>query len=79
MSVRKKLREVTMQAQEARRKAGPMFRQAADVSSELPGRPLQPDEMPDIYRRWTAIAEGHEAEAKRLRAILNTPMSAAAE
>lgn len=80
LTVREKIRHCTILAHEARIKAGPMLvNTTLRGSSRISGKHLTSEEMPDTWRRWTAIAEGHEAEAKRLREILRTPMSVAAE
>lgn len=82
MSVREKIRELTILAHEARLKAGPMFRNTSAKGAAITkasGKHLTPEEMPDTYRRWIAIAEGHEAEVGRLRRILREPKTMAAE
>lgn len=81
MSVRDKIRELTILAHQARTKAGPMFRNTTPAGSlaKVSGKHIEPHEMPDTYRRWTAIAEEHEAEIGRLRKVLSTPYRQAAE
>lgn len=79
LTIREKIRHCTILAHEARLKAGPMYRSTTPRGSQkFSGQHLTPEDMPDTWRRWTAIAEGHEDEAKRLRGILRAPMSAAA-
>lgn len=78
LSVREKIRHRTILAHEARCKAGPMFRSERGASMGRPvGTHTTADQMPETWRRWTAIAEGHEAEAKRLREHLRQPVMAA--
>ncbi len=80
MSVRDKIRELTILAHEARTKAGPMFRNTTPKgSAKVSGVHLSADQMPDTYRRWTAEAERLEAEIGRLRKIVATPYAQAAE
>ena len=80
MSVRDKIRELTILAHEARSKAGPMFRNTTPAGSrKITGVHLSADQMPDTYRRWTAEAERLEAEVGRLRKVVSTPYREAAE
>lgn len=66
-----KIRHHQILANQARRKAGPMWKN---------GRPAAPDELPDIWHSWTRQAENHEAEASRLRKHLRpSSMGLAAE
>lgn len=79
LSLREKIRHQLIQASEARRKAGPMFKNTSGVGKmrHARGIHLRPEEMPDTWRRWTGIAEQHEAEAQRLRGYLHAkPMAA---
>lgn len=78
LSVRDKIRELTIQAHEARTKAGPMFRNTS-AGGRIAGKHLTADEMPDTWRRWNAEAERLEAEIKRLREITRRPFAQAAE
>lgn len=80
LSLREKIRHRTILAHEARRKAGPMWKTPAGsgLKRPTPGH-IHPDAMPDTYRRWSAIAEAHEAEAKRLRTFLGRDERLAAE
>lgn len=72
MSLRDKIREHQILAQQAYRKAGPMFRNTSAGAglSKASGIHLTVDEMPETYRHWVAQAEQHTAEATRLRAYL---------
>jgi hypothetical protein len=80
MSLRDKIREHTILAHEARLKAGPMFRNSAGATPDKPkGQHLAAEEMPDVWHRWTAEAERHEAEAARLRKFLHGKQPLAAE
>lgn len=78
LSVRDKIRELRIQAHEARTKAGPMFRNTSR-GSKIGGKHLTPEEMPDTWRRWNTEAERLEGEVKRLREIVRTPYQQAAE
>lgn len=77
LSVREKIRHRLILAHEARTKAGPMFRTQRAMMGRPTGEHLTPEQMPDTWRRWTQIAEGHEAEVARLREHLRAPASAA--
>jgi hypothetical protein len=82
MTVREKIRELMILAHEARTKAGPMYRNTTARGapiSKASGAHLNPEDMSESYRRWTAVAEGHEAELSRLRKVVRSPMSEAAE
>lgn len=78
LTVREKIRHRTILAHEARLKAGPMYRNTTNMTKPRDGS-LSAEEMPGTWRHWSQIAEGHEAEAKRLREVLRRPMQAAAE
>jgi len=79
LSVREKIRHRTILAHEARSKAGPMYRNTTGGMSKPTDGRLTPEEMPGTWRHWSQIAEGHEAEAQRLREVLRRPAYAAAE
>jgi hypothetical protein len=81
MSVRDKIRELTILAHEQRTKAGPMFRNTTAPGSlaKVSGKHLEPHELPLAYRVHTEEAERLEAEIGRLRKILRTPFQQAAE
>lgn len=81
MSVRDKIHEHTILAHKARLKAGPMFRNTTPAGSlaKVSGKHLEPHELSAEYHAFTAEAERHEAEAKRLRQHLRTPYAVAAE
>jgi hypothetical protein len=81
MSVREKIRELTILAHQARTKAGPMFRNTTPrgVTAKVSGKHLGPEDMSVAYRGHTAEAERIEAEIGRLRGILRTPYAQAAE
>ena len=70
LSLRDKIRHHRILANEARRKAGPMW---------LNGRPAGPEELPPRWHEWSARAENHEAEAQRLSRFLRHPQAQAAE
>lgn len=77
LSIREKIRHRQILAMEARRKAGPMFRNSPGEGIRSGGIHLKPEDMPDVWRKWTKIAEAHEAEASRLRHLIrNKPMAA---
>lgn len=78
MTVREKIRELSILAHEARSKAGPMFRNTTQ-GKRIAGVHLAAEEMPDTHRRWTAEAERLEGEIGRLRGVLRTPYAQAAE
>lgn len=77
MSVREKIRELTILAHEARGKAGPMFRNTSQ-GPRMSGVHLEPHELPAEHRVFTAEAERYEAEIARLREVLRTPYQASA-
>ena len=81
LTVREKIRHHQILAHEARRKAGPMFRNTTRGGpiTKTSGQHIPAEEMPDIWRRWNKIAENHEAEAKRLRGHLREPSRMAAQ
>lgn len=81
LTLREKIRHRTIQAHEARLKAGPMFRNtsAGPGITKASGAHLQPDEMPPVWRKWNELADSHEAEAKRLREFLRSSERMAAE
>lgn len=68
MSLTEKLHAHTCLALQARDKAGPMW-----VTSM--GGPVTPDQLPERWHVWTQRAKNHEAEAGRLRQILNDARS----
>lgn len=70
LSLRDKIRHHRILAHEARRKAGPMWRN---------GKPATAEDMPEIWRSWNARADNHEDEAHRLQATLKRAQSQAAE
>lgn len=80
LTIREKIRHQTILAHEARRKAGPMFRNTSSggALSRASGKHLTADEMPDVWRRWNSVAEDHEAEAGRLRAMIREKRDQAA-
>jgi hypothetical protein len=82
MSVREKIREHQILAQQAYRKAGPMFRNGSASGapmSKASGTHLTPEEMPASHAHWVAQAQNHLADAQRLRQYLNgVPAIAAA-
>lgn len=69
LSLPDKIRHRMILAQEARRTA----------SSKAHGWTRNINEAPPIYRQWMAVADGHEAEARRLRGYLMMPRGLAAE
>jgi hypothetical protein len=74
LGLREKIRHQQILAAEARRKAGPMWRNppgGASIQRPKPGH-VEPHEMSPAYRKWSEIASGHEAEAKRLRGYLRS-------
>lgn len=72
LSVREKIRHQLILAHQARCKAGPMYRNERGASVGRPmGERLSTEQMPETWHRWSRVAEGHEAEAKRLREILS--------
>jgi hypothetical protein len=73
MSIRDKIREHQILAQQAYRKAGPMFRNGTlgGEMSKASGTHLSADEMPSAYRHWIAEAQRHTAEASRLRKLIS--------
>jgi hypothetical protein len=81
MTLREKIRERQILAQEAYRKAGPMFRNAAagGVMTKARGEHLKPEQMSDAWRHWTRIGDNHKAEAVRLREKLHSARDMAAE
>lgn len=79
LSLRDKIRHHRILAAEARRKAGPMWRNppaGASVAKPIKGH-IPANDMPDDWRRWTEIASGHDAEAKRLSGYLRAQPLAA--
>lgn len=79
LSLRDKIRHHGIMAHEARVKAGPMWRNTGAGDMRRPQKAhVEPQDMPDVWRRWTSIADGHEAEAKRLRTYLHRQPQAAA-
>lgn len=70
LSLAEKIRHQRILASEARSKAGPMWRN---------GRPAGPDEMTDRWRIWIERARNHDAEAARLRQIMDNARERRAE
>lgn len=70
LSLREKIRHHRILANEARRKAGPMWAN---------GKPAEAEEMPPRWHEWSRKAEDHGAEAQRLMRFLKHPMVQAAE
>jgi len=70
LSLPEKIRHHRILAHEARRKAGPMWRN---------GKPCRAEEMPEIWRSWNRRAENHETEIGRLQSIRLRARMAAAE
>lgn len=68
LSLRDKIRHHRILAHEARRKAGPMWRN---------GKPCPAEEMPDTWRAWNRQAEHHEDEAARLSKFIRAQPVAA--
>jgi hypothetical protein len=67
LSIRDKSRHRSILAHDARIKAGPMYvNRSPTLSGATPGH-VSAENMPAVWRKWTGIAEAHEAEAKRLR------------
>lgn len=70
LSLRDKARHQRILAAEARRKAGPMFKNTSHDIRNAAGNFIAPQDMPNAWRRWQEIADHHEAEAKRLTKII---------
>lgn len=69
LSLRDKMRHHQILAHAAGRKAGPMWKQVQG-NRPTPGH-IAAEDMPDTWRRWKQVEANHNAEAKRLREILN--------
>lgn len=70
LGLRDKIRHHRILANEARRKAGPMW---------VNGKPATPEEMPPHWHEWMSRAENHQAEGQRLNGALKRARSVAAE
>lgn len=80
MTVREKIREHQILAQQAYRKAGPIYRNTSGSGpiSKASGVRLEPSQMSEAHRHWTAEGLRHTQEAQRLRQYLNSePLKAA--
>ena len=64
LTLREKIRHRQILAHQARTKAGPMWTEGDK------GRPLTRDQMPQRWHELQAQADNHDAEVKRLRAML---------
>lgn len=69
LSLRGKVEHHRILAHEARRKAGPMWKD---------GRPAEPHELSQRWHEWTQRAEWHEAESARLAKHMRPAPSAMA-
>jgi hypothetical protein len=77
LSLREKIRHHLISASAARRKAGPMWRNPPGSTLKKPmSGHIQRQDMPEAWRIHSALAERHEAEARRLRAILHGDLMA---
>lgn len=79
LTVRQKHRHQLILASEAGGKAGPMFRNAGGTPGKPKGEHLTPADMPPAWSHWIRVRDGHMAEAKRLREIMNQPAYPALE
>lgn len=72
LTIREKIRHQMILSHEARRKAGPMFRNTSSggAMSRASGQHIVPEDMPPIWRKWNSVASDHEAEAARLRKLI---------
>jgi len=72
LSLSEKVRHLLILAAEARRKAGPMWKNPPSGTSMA--RPVaghvHPDDVSDQWREWSARATNYEAEAERLKRII---------
>lgn len=64
LTLREKIRHHQILAHQARTKAGPMWTEGEK------GRPLTRDQMPQRWHELQAQADGHDAEVRRLRAMI---------
>ena len=64
LTVREKIRHHQILAHQARTKAGPMWEHG------MMGRPLAREEMPEKWHDLHRLADGHDAEVRRLRAMI---------
>lgn len=62
LTMSEKIRHRTIMAMEAKTKAGPMWRS---------GGPVAPEDMPESWHTWSAIARGHYEEASHMKAKLS--------
>lgn len=77
LTLREKIRHHAISAHEARRKAGPMWRNPPGSSLKKPmAGHIQRQDMPAAWRILMDRAEAHEAEATRLRETLHRARAA---
>ncbi len=72
LSISEKARHLLILAAEARRKAGPMWKNppsGASMTRPVAGH-VHPDDVSDEWREWSARAANYEAEAERLKRII---------
>lgn len=79
LSLREKIRHREVMAREARRKAGPMWKNPPEGASfKRPVRGhVRAEDMPEAWRIQSQIAAEHEEEARRLRSHLHRREAAA--
>lgn len=80
LTLAEKVRHHRIAASEARRKAGPMWKNppgGADLRRAAPGH-VAPEAMSERWRLWSARADNHDAEARRLAEKLHAARSHAA-